>query len=237
MVAETLYPQSLDTELAQARKATIESVLRTGLLPASRLAHTQTSYMGSADVTPHPVVYGVAIGQERNSPMYQAGLRSLARDVTRELQGRDGVIPVIVERFGEKEVVYQDLPPEDSEKQALFSERALASFLVVCDHKEGGPTRKLHGVPSHQFMQAVFPENVWEEYQEMGGEAYGIPIATIAETVMAPIGGLPYQIRVPNYTEHVKRLVLSEGKDVWIHGVRVPTIDDLHRANRNPALV
>lgn len=208
-------------DLAKARMDIIDSVLSRGLLPKSFLEQTQISHLGSMDESNPGLKFRT--GSVESASLYDGdnGYEDTLYD------SAFAVLPVICERgYGNH---YRKRTQPEEEKRVI-EERAAASFVVVF---EG--SNMMTGVPLANIRFFIFPESIYKQYTIVkgGGIQTSIPIIVVTNSIERRIRG-SRPVTVPNYEAALKtteKILTKDNKrrvtDFRIHGVRLPTTEDL----------
>lgn len=228
--AKGFYEPAGWDKLARRRGAIIDDILQGGLKPSAQLVKEDRLYFGSADTELSTVVSGIHITPASSKPreryqQYEELRKSLHSPA-------NSVFSVIGERLGESPF------STDHANNPNYAQRLSASFIAVCRFKRIGAPRERHGIffhareetiPPENFVYLIFPQAIWEEYCHNGGNAQSnaVPTSIIEGKRREEMLG-PYN--VPDYQSGVWSVMNEVNDYVWIHGVRLPTLEDLDKA-------
>jgi len=169
----------------------------------------EIGYLGSQDEQPRKHVSGALVDPTRGCP-----------PETALYLHNDSVLPVIVERLGDR--FFFKPKPEEREK---FEQRAASSFLVVYRMQPGEKFDSRKEVRPEEFMHVMFPRDVWENCPEDVKALVTPPMTIIDNNVERVIGGVlsAFTMNVPDYETEVRKL-FKEGNNapILLHGVRLP---------------
>lgn len=232
--------------LAQWRAEIIDDILQHGLKAGVTLRLQGKRYLRSVDksaggLTAGSYVEGVTLGPPTH-PHYQKVQEGFSGETHRILY-MDGfsVLPVLAERFLD----------DSTTSISTLAKRIYSSFLVVCRVEDDddiwlrvtstalpGNAENMLLVPSNKFSYAVFPEAIWNEYCQNGQETEKIktPVRLVANSIERRLGFIPYRfsqtfLQVPDYEQALLDILDEVKHPIWIHGVRLPTLDDLQLSN------
>lgn len=222
-------PNETRLAIATWRAEIITNILATGILARSDLLQRGASQISSSDVEPRDRAYGwYLVPAERLKPTSNGSLVHDSYFIPREIFTQalyggvygdaDGILPVVCERSGEPPIEIFSLEP--------FLRRGTSSFLVVCEPENRNISRFYMGtrelVTPSSFKYLVFPENTLQQIPEVNTS---IPIKTTSRLLTRIIG--LKQLQVPDYEEPLNAIVDELGYPIWVHGVRLPTEEDL----------
>lgn len=219
----------------------ITSVLAEGLKPASALASAKIDYFGSADDKPEGLICGrviPSVGYQMprfRDEIYQYMKKRREESITEGLYGTidvsTSVLPVVMERYGEDQIdEYDTTNPKNLE------ERGRASFVVAVAHEnrpwDMDDEVSRDAIPPEDFLQLFVPLDVWNRHAKaFTNVAHKTSVITGSTTIQFPVLG---RLTVPDYESSLRKFSDKVRKTLWVHGVRLPTIDDLHRKTTHP---
>lgn len=224
-ISETLRPSDGEPRpitLAQWRAEIINDIYRTGLRSGKRLAAERRTFIGSADSELNNEIHGINLHYSIDR-----------RDSLEYVLHKDGnsILPVISERPSEDTLLYdrQLLNPQDLE---LLTRRVHSSFLVVCFQNR---IEDVEHIPPNVFACVVFPRKIWEECSWLiaSNQERKVPVKLVDKTVRRMLGHHHY-IEVPDYENAVLKILRAFKEPIFVHGVRLPTEEDLERLRQAP---
>lgn len=237
METTEVIEQETKTVLSGWRKNIIEGILQNGLLPAS-----EQGGLNSEDREHKPWVYGTKIMHP--SGVHPAIFINLIPGAL--YWGGNSILPVIAERQGET-FPYRI----DPATQELIEKRIASSFLVVCRSADLEPFQKDESgefvkdrVSSKDFSVLVFPLTFANELEGLFSTStlgIGKPRIKIVEGVVTkkliftpPPTSPTFSLdgRVPDYESSLMDVLKELGGPIWVHGVRLPTKEDLAKSSK-----
>ncbi len=81
-----------------------------------------------------------------------------------------------------------------------------------------------------RFSYLIFPKALWDEYQNQGikiGNDFQVRIAK--RSVQRTLFEGKLQLAVPDYESAILEILKKRGEPIWVHGVRLPTEEDIKR--------
>lgn len=221
-------PQSLDKEhqLVLERAKIIDDIVSQGLLSAKTLHEQGRKYYGSFDDKPINLLSGYEI-----SNRYQ----SVEKDINMVLYMRSvvgGILEVILERPDER-LFSGDVGNrlKNWSKRLthgkIYEERLQSSFLVIAKGMGGHGLKGSLDVPVDDIKYLVIPVGIWQEYQRTSENAanLNIPVKVVKDYINRTVAEIPF-LTIPNYEDALKE-IFDEIGYLWVHGVRLPTVEDL----------
>lgn len=225
-VSSELYPNTLDAMRRQKSLEIVQSIVHEGILTPAQVAKRGRQPLFSSD-------YASPI--ESRTLIYGRGVNKRTIDAALLQDSSFSVLPVVAERQRESLLESWNTSYEELE------ERVNSSILVVMPYssltrKVGGPAgswttafRTEEDVVSEDFSAVLIPEKVHGEVQEVLQDA-PVPVVVVGYTK----GQVRNKIcRIPDYKSALERIFSSQeiGKkeDLFIHGVRLPTVEDMKR--------
>lgn len=215
--------------LVQWRARIIDSVLTNGLKPASLLQ--LEGYLGSVDRRPDTRVLGWLLKPIRFmlAHPYQIWDHDL-RAALYEFAS-SSILPVISERPREAKNFLRTIIEREK-----FVKRASASFLAVCGKDprgkivvDNGPRSQIEErqqVLSSALLYVVFPKPILEEYLSIHSIlGIKIPFKTAYGIVTRSIEG--QEVEILDYETPLNEIVNEVKGPIWVHGIRLPTEEDL----------
>lgn len=214
--------------LASLRTTIINDVISHGLMPVAELERTGRLYVCSSDTGSysHSFVHGRIIpahsgfgrpkwfSKRISSGLYETGF---------------SVLPVLMERQGELEYVpHLRLNPHHLTEtdQRILERRVASSLIVIAERQQRGAIDG--GVYPKSFIALIFPEKIWDDYHANMQRETDLIIKVVRETVIRDVFEA-FSLRVPDYESVLMSLLKKLKQPVWIHGVRLPTEEDLAR--------
>ena len=218
-----------------SRARIIEDISGNGLNTPLRLRGTKEEFFPSNDevkgyledfpdypdhvsgnlVNPRKIGSGLKIGSNLWNKLYASAV---------------GVMAVICERNDPNDflnVPRSYLSPVTQQQKDLLERRMAASFMVVCDENV---EHKVGPIPSSDFLYILIPKPICDEYRNVRPNALSSNKVVIVESVIKrQVDVRPITLMVPNYEGVLRRLLSERGKPLWVHGVRLPTEEDLAR--------
>ncbi|GEM_PF-4611727 len=191
---------------------------------------------------PKPVVY--TYHRDHTASIYRGDyFENLPRAL---YKNQFSVLPVITEKrtdpYSFMRYINADEPSEKAtalnwieENREILAKRLASSFLVVCLFDESFIQLALHTngkeqVEPSSFIFLIFPSIILSEYYDLAENRkrqIPIPIKVVPGTVRRKLAGIPEPFAVPNYEFVLKQILQETGAPVWVHGVRLPTQEDL----------
>ena len=244
-------------EVAARRAEIVNSVLTDGLKSAEVLQQEGRSYFGSFDFGPREFISFRLMLPHKAFPEFSSTLRDAlylrgisVLPVMAERQGRFTPANDHVDRAydfssgtwsgEEKKVVRQVLEP-----------RISSSFLIVVNETMGNLIEKsrrfifssekerlralehlgrlqISRMPSDRFSYLVFPQSVWNEYQ--GRQTHlneNSQVRLVKRKIKRTLFEKKLVLTIPDYEGALLKILEERGEPIWVHGVRLPTEDDL----------
>lgn len=229
-------------ELTAARSHIISSILVNGLKSSATLSEKTNGYFGSIDKQTWHEVHGRSfypLAQSPNnafkSPKYT---RQRAYDWNFHMglyDGDNSILPVVAERPSEGSEDRSSMSYSSSGKLELQN-RLLASIMVAyhvgTDSSPDGThvTRPENELTADQIAYLFIPEQIFTEFFADPSHTTDKPIKIVRGTVKRSIRG-GESIEVPDYEQAIKDTIEGTGQPLWVHGVRLPTQQDLDLGN------
>lgn len=213
------------TTLASWRADIIEGILQHGLIAGDSLKRQgwQWPVLNSG----YPAA--PCIGGYSFSPLYGDRSRITNSISWSFYKYPAGTLHIIAERN-------DDLGLSFGEKKARAETRINASLLVVCD----GEGRNIHewteNIPASETLALIFPGHIWGEFMEQkrgdvsNGNADVVVVNDNTQRNMAYFDS----VSVPNYEDALVEILVGRNSKIWVHGVRLPTEEDLEKLTLAP---
>ena len=222
--------ESTNCSLAHWRSEIINDVISNGLKPSVILKNEGKPYLPSFDGKPMPFVSGVTFSPQTDYLDKDAFLKDLRGEL---YFGPNSILPVIAERrnypyWGWVDYKWSDYDVLDS----IVSQRTKSSFLVVCDLDDFETIFVMGKVLPNKFLYLVFPKNIISEFNQITNEGASTSVLTkiVDQEIEADMFGhfgLQKIIKVPDYEGAILEILEERAKPIWVHGVRLPTEEDL----------
>lgn len=235
-------PTEKDNELNATSKQNriINSVANRGLIPAAQLKEGGEEFFPSDDEFPRDYIAGIRLypitpeNRALAEPYFQ---RRLYEDA-------ESVIPVVLERPGEKRSHYDSIKAvSDDEIKQECERRAASTFLVVCKKDTTTIATTIASpsqIPSKEFDYVLFPKTVYENYtQDPSAIPFpsNVSIQVIDDTVKRFIpNGIDMELEVPNYEQALRNILSSGVKAIFVHGVRLPLDSEKILFKKDPSI-
>lgn len=211
--------------LSTARARVINAIMTEGLLSARSLHEQGRRYYGSFDATPYHACNGCVINNSHETITWALYSRSVI----------GSILQVIMERPGER---LSGIKPDNYlqgwlrkvKHGRIYEERLRASFLVVTKSGGGIGFASRLSVPIGEIEYFVLPQNIWAEYEKtnalMRARNLNIPVKTVPGFINRTVAGIP-SLKIPDYEGALKQIFQKEKGLLWVHGVRLPTEEDI----------
>jgi hypothetical protein len=219
----------LTETLQERRNKIIVSVLTKGLKSSYGLDNN-SGFIGSGDNEKLKIISGRVIREAHanNSTEFHSPIEDYELDIQLGLYFNGySVFPVLQERPWNG-VYYRNFYT-DPHNADLLSKRCLSSFLVVCkfDSQSTNISTSNSFYPN-DFLGVIFPFKIWEEYgHQLDNISNGLKVITTNQITERIVGRLQTPIIVPDYESILRLLSRTESGAKWIHGVRLPTNEDM----------
>lgn len=147
--------------------------------------------------------------------------------------GTSSVFPVLLERPNEDKNESYNQPGD------VINDRTNNSFLIICIAEKlnlegiGGREAFIRGnILPNQFLAILSPKSVLKEVLA-GFSGSQIPVIEVGEKqVLFPDRREQSQITVPDYESEVKKWLEVSGVPLFLHGVRLPTKEDVNQRTK-----
>lgn len=230
---QTMHPDN--KYLSTYRAAIIKSVFTRGLLPGSELERENSNnFISSSDKKLKSEVCGRLIFppaiSEQGVERYRGGVK------TGLYMHADCVFPVLLERKEDTRLaefaslsLHGQIPAITNEELQRYTERASSSFLVIAKpFSVTGAPYSSDPVAPDTFIALIFPQAVWEEYSANPDNTLpATQVKVTANTLQRVVWPVPDFLSVPDYETPIEEISQTLHRTVWIHGVRLPTAEDL----------
>lgn len=215
--------------VSELRARIINSVLNNGLKPASKLLREQTPHIPSNDADPYDMVEGWIIKPRRGLEKEQ--LFSRINNVLYTNRSFS-ILGVLTERFQDE---YYALRLKYAEGRALAEGRMRSSFLVVykflgepIDTKERVGWMEEEELKPENILYVVMPEDIYEDYQKSHlAQEVKAPIKVVGFKEAKLFGLKVNSMQVPDYEQALVEIAQEADDEVWVHGVKLPTQEDV----------
>lgn len=236
---EVMQGVEKETQVMTRRQEIIDSVLTRGLISGINISKGRKRYFGSGDSRNNRYVYGNTV-----HPIwyYKFYYKDKAEEILHhELDcalyaSVDSTLPVMMERREEDSFwVHLSSPKKHlpSEDISLLERRISSCFLVIAeyDYDTGGGSLRREVKPE-SFHCLIFPQDIWEKYQRVGGKVPQTPVLVTSGSIYKRIlGQESYKsMKVPDFETPILEVlgekVLQNTGGIWISGTRLPIIED-----------
>lgn len=217
-----------DPRLSAWRKVIIEGVLTKGIKPSVTLAENGRGYLGSSDSCPIASIYGCLVRPQLDYPC--SGHFKMQLDLAL-YNDSNSVIPVTTERPKEDRIFLKKRKTEVDKR--LIQERVLSSFLVISNasNEESKMPFRLtvrhNHIKPEEFKVVVFPDKIWKEYSSQTTNGNPFVRIRVVKPTEKKLWHAHYKFMVPNYEQILIEMLQQHDIAFWIHGVRLPTLEDL----------
>lgn len=220
---QTVEPDDLPDALAKWRGEIIDDILENGLKSGRTLQTVGRQYLGSADAVPFGRVEGCLF---RPSSHYR-NLNVARTHISDSLYaGAYSIFPVLAERPPHMREDLKLTSPNNL--GATFAKRMASSFLVVCKSVGDTMSKSEDELLPHHFAYLVFPEAVWQEYSKKEN-SLGIPVKIVSKAMDRRAEVIRRLLTIPDYESAILDILEEVNHPIWVHGVRLPTDDDVWR--------
>lgn len=220
---DQIIPPGARTEVTDTSRwsAVIDRIASQGLRSAAQLRAEGVQFFPSDDEFPRDYVAGISLWP------FPPDNREAAEYFSRRLYAdAESVIPVILERPGEKRTHYDSVKAVSDEVIKRECERRVAaSFLVIC-RSDSKTLPSVSQIPSEEFDYVLFPRAVYERYiQDPSATPFpqSVQIVVINDMVKRFVSvRTDMELEVPNYEQSLIEILNSGVKSIFVHGVRLP---------------
>ncbi|MDO8620727.1 MAG: hypothetical protein Q7R31_00360 [Candidatus Levybacteria bacterium] len=258
-MSEVLPKINATAEVAAQRAEIINSILKDGLKSAGRLRRESSLYFGSGDLSPKDFISFRLIFPPHLHENLQAFSNNLEDALyLRNISVLPVMTERPSYRLKEPDPIDQ-LPAWSQEEvdkngaKEILEARISSSFLIVINETmdelmkksshflftsrkerfEGLETigkPKEHIVPSDRFSYLIFPQTVWANYQNQKIQTdRNIRTRLVAQSIKRKLLTRTLSLSVPDYESALLEILNERKEPIWIHGVRLPTEDDIKR--------
>lgn len=254
-MAESVESSNINVEvkeltpgLQELRAGIINSVLEHGLKPSDQLKEEGKFHMPSKDSDAFYEVEGCIVKPSASYPDPGDFLIDLDNSLYTDERS---IFPVMIERrndfsglemfYDQLDTLYQQYPRMTAHERGVAEQRMSASFLVVYRTSnlpglmENSGMVEAYGVEEtglapDVIAYLVFPKGIFDEYQRsnLAKDKIVIPTKIISKSIKKKLMWLKQNtFRVPDYESTLRTIVDEIGEPIWVHGVRLPTQEDV----------
>lgn len=149
--------------------------------------------------------------------------------------------------------ITQEKIVKNGTKHALEKRIASSFLIVICDtidnltkkgghffhtseeeklmHLEYRGRPKEEEIPPNRFSYLLFPKAIWEQYKngqiELSSSGNGAKIKVVKRTIERKLFERKITLTVPDYEGSLLEILRDHKEPIWVHGVRLPTKEDL----------
>lgn len=234
-MAEITGVQEPLANIVQSRTAIIDSVLENGLKPSEKLKDQGSLHLPSVDREPYSQVEGCVLHPRSAYGGEQSQFSTAMKHLL--YAGARSILPVMMERDFDR-LGLGKVELSDDEKSAI-GRRMQSSFLVVYPintRKMAGPeTMSEAELQPDLIKYVIFPEDVYKQYKGVTKREIG-PHKIVGNVVKniyrTGIYAKPDSLTVPDYEKALEEIANEITQPVWVHGVRLPTEEDIRSLNK-----
>lgn len=213
-----------NNSLGDVRRKLILDIAKGGLKSSASLEQSNQDSYRSIDSKPSEYVYGRGFKPE-------GGFRSrelFENSIKQALYMTDNsILSVTAERQGESSGDTFLYRARKNQKQVIEG-RLASSMLVVYEGSSGDSylTRKEEDLGADRIICILLPKSMADNFQQTELEEMGVDIRVVDRKVKRRLFHGD-KLKIPDYEGEIKRLLEEQNKPLWIHGVRLPTQEDL----------
>ena len=223
-------------DLKTARTKIVSDIFENGLIPSAVLEQSENEYLMSTDDRANKGIYGRVFkprSEFRDKAHFMIGIHFLLylsynsiMAVVPERSG-EGINDAHLHRFRQRNKARR----QDKEK---FEDRLSSSMLVVYQAKEGeggeaaGITRDQDETKAKDIICVLIPKEIMDDIEPETIEKAGIDVRVVSKKIKRSLYHGD-KLKMPDYEGEIIKLLEEENESFWIHGVRLPTQEDIDK--------